>query len=373
MISLPKRFTGNQTTHEITAVSAMTTQRWTEQSHLLGTMAAMMEAFGAQACELLQDDASADPRRLAARVSLQSRGFPLSQLPRLPLGLFLDPQVMKGTLLAAGSSMAAVNASRLLADPRLSGRLVSPIRDLQGAIVSFWARHPKDEAPLYLFLHRQWRQSVPAICLDTALAAGGRHDLLLVEDPLDALLLHAHGLLNVAAVGGPFRELTGRRWRSLFEAGATRITLALDPPDLDFDTHSALEQAQRVGRLEQVEVIPWRKLRTWLAGNRIGMREDPQLFWARIRRERIAGRRCRLHAIQLPVHCVSWEAQEAPAMPPVAIAPAVEATVTPAPAVALVAQPPVTEPPASTVLPIRARSWRCSLHRCDETACFCFD
>jgi hypothetical protein len=270
------------------------------------------------------------------------------------LGVFLDAQAVKPALAATGASIAEINASRLLADPRLAGRWVGPIRDRQGMIVSFWARHPKDQAPLYLFLDRHWRQYVPAIGLDRALEAGD--DLLLVEDPLEALLFEAHGLPQVAALGGPLRELNARRWRNLFDLGIATITLLVDLPDAHLDVLAILSHAERAGCLDSVYVIALRRVRAGLADDRSGLPQRPAVIQERILAERIPGRRYRLQSIQLPVQYVGWETPDLPLPSAPDVEPPIEV------------EPPRTPPALS-----RNGDHACRLHNCEETDCFCFD
>jgi hypothetical protein len=59
-----------------------------------------------------------------------------------------------------------------------------------------------------------------------AVAAENR-DLLVVEDLLDALLLHQHGIRNAAAIGGSVASLGPDRWEQLPELGIRRLTLLL--------------------------------------------------------------------------------------------------------------------------------------------------
>lgn len=349
----------------------MTTDRWTASDRPLGTLAPLMEAFLQHACELLHDAQTEDPRRETALRSLAAHGFPAAGLPRLPLGLFLDAQRMKPALLATGSTMAALNASRLLADPRLPGRVVSPIRDLEGAIVSFWARHPRDEAPLYLYLNRNWRDAVSAIALDVALAAGGYDDLLLTTDPLEALLLHAYGLMNAAALGASFQELTAKRWRALLDLGIRRITLLGDAQELHGPALTALKQAVRAGCIDRVQLIGLRRVRSWLAGDRCGIGLEPDALWARICQERTAGARHWLQSITLPIRYVNTAPPPAPSPAPVALRGGSGIDIWQAVRWPIPPAVPPAAPPAARAL--RNGAHDCRLHRCGETDCFCFD
>lgn len=175
----------------------------------------------------LQFDAAQPELRAACYNALRDVGFDLRRLKSLPIGLFTNPPEMKDGLLNAGFSKNEIVASGLTGDPRLAERLIGPIRDLRGRIVSFWARHPQDIAPKYLFLNRNWRDQVPAFGLDAARSglSDAANELLLVEDLLDAILLQSAGLPQVAAALGFSRYFAKTRWEHLARLGVERVTL----------------------------------------------------------------------------------------------------------------------------------------------------
>ena len=95
-------------------------------------------------------------------------------------------------MLRDGFSADEIRASNLLADSRLPGRLVGPIRDAGRRIISFWAKQPQ-HLEHSLYLSSDWKEQAGVFGLDEAypVVAHGRHDLLLVEDFWDAILLHS--------------------------------------------------------------------------------------------------------------------------------------------------------------------------------------
>ena len=207
-------------------------------------VARLLEEFFRHAHRLLVEPSDPAGAGQAARRFLARRGFDLGALDHLPLGLFTDPRTLGHRLGEAGFSAREIEASELLADPRLSGRLIGPIRDRHGRIVSFWARHPDDQPPHWLF-KGPWRDQVGLFGLDVALRpeAGGQEHLVIVEDVLDAVLLHGRGLRNVAALASPVsgaaagrvrRQLAAEpQWRHAATAQIARATLAVDPPQAD--------------------------------------------------------------------------------------------------------------------------------------------
>ena len=187
------------------------------------------EAFLRSARRLLLDAAEAEEIGRHARPTVPARPE-REDLSRLPLGLITTRRAMSDELCTAGLPSWEIRRSHLLSDPRLSGRVVGPICDPSGLIVSFWAWQPDELPPRHLFLNRHWRRWAPLVGLETALttAAGDPHGLVVVEDPLDAMLLWTRGMDNVAAIAGRGSELSPGCWRRLASLGVGRVTLVLD-------------------------------------------------------------------------------------------------------------------------------------------------
>jgi hypothetical protein len=189
------------------------------------------ERLFSHAQRLLQCDA-ADRLRAVCYESLSRLGFDLGRLESIPIGLFLHPAAMQDELSRAGFRREEIVASGLVCDPRVAERLIGPIRNPNGRIVNFWARHPKGLRPKYLFFRRGWQDEVPAFGLDVALSglSDGPGELLLVEDFLDALLLQSAGLPQTAATLDFSRNLTAARWEQLAVLGVKRVTLVPSNP-----------------------------------------------------------------------------------------------------------------------------------------------
>lgn len=175
-----------------------------------------------------------------ARVALSRRGIDRAMAVALPLGLLFDCGQMRACLAQQGFTPAEVRAAELAADPRLPGRLIGPVRDPSGQIVTLWALDVQGRRPRLLF-HRPWKHRVPVVGLEVALpaVAGGSLPLVLVEDILDAMLLHGMGFTRAAAVAGSFAEMTPARWESLARSGVDSVVLV--PPPGSENT-SILEQ-----------------------------------------------------------------------------------------------------------------------------------
>ena len=208
----------------------------------------------------------------AAQAWPRARGLSTGETDALPLGLLADCRRMRDTLEAKGFSREETSASQLMADPRLSGRIVGPIRNEHGRIVGFWARQPDSQTPRLLF-RGTWKQAVPVFGLDVALQAGRDvgHPLILVEDLFDVLLLHAKGLLHAGAALGPVAEMTPKRWEQLATLGVRQVILCPSSPSQAAGlTERALGNAgQAIRRTQDIPVasgpIPTPRKR-WGAG-----------------------------------------------------------------------------------------------------------
>lgn len=193
----------------------------------------LAEAFLRMCCEHLHE-AAADAPDEPARLALSRRGIDRSMAIRLPLGLLFDCTQMRKRLAQQGFTPAEVRETELAADPRLPGRLIGPVRDPKGQLVTFWALDVHGRRPRLLF-HRPWKHRVPVVGLEVALpaVAGGKAPLVLVEDILDAMLLHGMGFAQAAAVAGSFAEMTPARWELLAQLGVDSVVVVVLPPGSD--------------------------------------------------------------------------------------------------------------------------------------------
>lgn len=277
-----------------------------------------------------------------ARARLRERALDKSDLACLPLGLIITRRAMSDTLRAAGFASCEIRQARLLSDPRLPGRVVSPICDADGLIVSFWAWQPDDLAPRYLFLNRHWRRWAPLVGLETALraAAHARHGLIVVEDPLESLLIRARGMQNVAAIAGRGRELTAWCWRRLAELGVARVTLVLnDYPGAMENLAAARESHRAVPGAPDLFFVLTERLAPWSTPGDLVHDRGIEALRALLD-----------HA---------WRLTDSDAEP---VEEPHEEIASPPPAEVQLAPQPAR----------RARG-DCEIHRCGETDCFCFD
>jgi len=227
-------------------------------SHVEHPSDSLREAYFRHTQAHLAASDSRDDAWRAARGCLHQRGFDLRKLEQLPLGYFPSAEPIWHGLLHDGFSADEIRASNLLADSRLPGRLVGPIRDADRRIISFWARLPQ-QLDRSLYLSTDWKEQVGVFGLDEALpaVADGRHDLLLVEDIWDAVLLQSRGCMGIAAIGNHPAEISPRRWERLDDLGIHRVTLVVDS---FHDSHeacvAAIRQAASSRRCPAIYVLP---------------------------------------------------------------------------------------------------------------------
>jgi hypothetical protein len=221
-------------------------------------MDGLKEAYFRHTQALLAASESRDETWRAARGCLHQRGFDLRKLEQLPVGYFPAADLIWRRLLHDGFAADEIRASNLLADSRLPGRLVGPIRDISGRITSFWARLPQ-QLQRCLYLSTDWKEQAGVFGLDVAhpAVANGRHDLLLVEDIWDAILIQAHGFSAVAAIGNSAADVSPRRWERLDEQGIHRVTLVVDSfRDSHEAAIAAIRQAAYSRRSPVLYVLP---------------------------------------------------------------------------------------------------------------------
>jgi hypothetical protein len=379
----------------------------------LPRVAELLETYFVHACALLRQGSSRNRMVRRARACLRDRGVQSKQLDRLRLGVLPEAADLEQVLREAGFLPEEIEASKLLADARLPGRLIAPIRDFQGHIISFWARHPGGQSPKYL-IKGKWKDELSVFGLDVALPAIAQTQgpLVLIGDLLDAVLLHGHGFLPMAAIGGPGFQMTSQRWQRLAELGVSQVVLVLSGPTAHEELLAALGAAFDAQRSPQVYVVPpdrfpeTESLAAW------AHRHECDAFAAAVGSEPIHGRRYQALALlsahrtgdewtdatryatleaarlfyrdqarrggreDLDAHFVpciveglqlDWDAQRPVEEPPVQVATAAVEPEEPPP-IAEPEEPPAVEPPRRQ----RPTDY-CPLHRCSVTECFCFD
>ncbi len=190
-------------------------------------------------------------RGAGARVCLERRGFPAEAIEGSGLGLVPAPSRTREALARAGYDEAVIAASGVVADSRWPGRLCGAWRTEAGRIGTIWAR-TLDHAPAdarYLYLRGASRSSLPPYGLSDVLSAPRdvRRNLALVEGVMDLHQLRAHGIENVAALGG--LGVAAKTFERLSQLGVESVTLCLDRDDPGRTaTARAVEQSGRAQR-----------------------------------------------------------------------------------------------------------------------------
>jgi len=334
----------------------------------------LMESFFELAHGLLNDLSAADEAQTTARTFLDSLGFDVEHLATVPVGLFVDHDTITEGLRRAGFTPREIRKSGLVADSRLAGRLVGPIRGPTGRITGIWARHPYSRAPLYIYFQSGWDEGVAAFGLDVALRAscGQGSAIILVEDLLDALLLHSKGMLNVVAMVSSGNNMTAKRWEHFASLGVGRATLVLDNRKFARRRSlAAVEEAFCAETAPAVRVLPPQALGDWTSPGQFARAGTVDAFKDLLKRKSVSAYRykgldiSRRHRsavgrpqTALPIRCkVEARRVSSTAM-------AAANALLRREADALLDDVTVHRPAADGI---------CEIHRCEETDCFCFD
>ena len=194
-----------------------------------------------------------------ARSYLEGRGMPPDAIATAGIGLVPPAIATRRLLDLAGFHEAELAASGIFADSRWPGRLCGAWRTEHGRIGTLWTRtlesHTTADAK-YLYLRGASRTNLPPYGLSDVLSgnADNRRDLVLVEGVLDLHQLRAHGINNVAALGGT--AIAANTFERLQRLGIETVTLCLDNDDAGRTaTARAVEQAARARRSPDIYVI----------------------------------------------------------------------------------------------------------------------
>jgi len=223
-------------------------------------VASLLETFLIQSQGALQPASAKRQEHEAAVAFLAEHGFNLQGLDDLPIGFVTGLDAVRRGLEQTGYSAQEIEASALVADERLAGRLVGPVRDSQGRILSFWARDPRDRPPRLLF-KGPWKEQIALIGLDAACPAADaapapRGAVVVFERLLDSLLLHTLGFERAAAIAGPAMDMSQKRWERLAGLGVRRVILVPDATDSSCKgVWIAIESALRAKSAPAVEVL----------------------------------------------------------------------------------------------------------------------
>jgi DNA primase len=200
----------------------------------------------------------ASERGARAREYLERRGFSAHAIQQTGLGVVPAAERTRHLLEHAGHGEAEISASATLADSRWPGRLCGAWRDDYGRIGTLWARtlDDTDEASArYLYLRGASRTQLPPYGLSDVLAStSARRELVLVEGLIDVHQVRAHGIENVAALGGT--SMRPQTFERLQRRGIETITLCLDNDDAGrAATARVVEQSARAKTSPHVYVV----------------------------------------------------------------------------------------------------------------------
>lgn len=215
--------------------------------------------------ELLEDFFHLARRELAgeggqaARAYLEGRGIPHDAVETSGLGVVPSADRLRQEFSGRDHENGEIEESGLLADRRWPGRVCGAWRDERGRVRTLWARTLEgatDPGSKYLYLRGASRTGLPPYGLSDVIGqpSAERRELVLVEGLLDVHQLRAHGIVNVAALGG-----TGIH-SAVFERiaclGVERVTVCLDRDQPGrVATARAVEHAARARRSPQIFVV----------------------------------------------------------------------------------------------------------------------
>lgn len=243
------------------------------------------------------------PDAIPARDFLARRGFTPDRLP--PVGVFTSEMDVENHLRSVGFSADDVAEFAPVTRALTPGCLVGPIMDVSGRLVTFFTCEVRSANPADATC-RYYRtgESVAAGGLEVAIGQARRRDhLVLVEDLLDALLLHSEGATQVAGICDPARVVVAPRWEALSRLGVESVTLLYNSHGdarADGDAREvatrSLEASFRARRSPIVWVVDPRALRPFATVGNL-TRECGLKAWTALVEKRIHGYRWK--ALQL--------------------------------------------------------------------------
>jgi hypothetical protein len=184
---------------------------------------------------------------------VDQRAFPANRLDQLGLGVVPERRHMLKSLRGAGYSDGEIRGAGVLADDRWEGRVAGAWRDERGRIVTLWARAISDDEPnRYLYLRGASRTGAIPYGLSDLLTTGTpgeRHEVILVEGVMDVHQLRAHGVQNVAALGGT--SASSALFERLARLDVQRVVLCFDN-----DTPGRLALARAVDAATRADRAP---------------------------------------------------------------------------------------------------------------------
>lgn len=208
----------------------------------------------------------ATPSLTRAVDCLEAQGFTRDEILECGFGLYPAGDEVHNFLRRRGFSDTAIRESGLVSVNRHEdwhGCLLCPVFDLDGQMVDIVAWSPVNSTAVPEIFH--WARGphasgVSVIGLNspytsrplTSLPA----DIVIVEDPAEALLLQSRGINGVCAIAGDGNELSPQRWQELARLGVRSVTLAFRRThNWRRDVRDALENALHARTAPEVFVI----------------------------------------------------------------------------------------------------------------------
>jgi DNA primase len=200
----------------------------------------------------------------------------------------------------AGYRPEEIAKAGVLADSRWPGRLCGAWRDGYCRIGTFWARALDDTESAgtrYLYLRGASRTNLPPYGVSDMLVgrADARCEITLVEGFFDVHQLRAHGVENVAALGGT--STRPQTFERLHQLGIEAVTLCLDSDEAGREaTVRAVEHSAQARHSPNVYVVPSERLAPAKDPDEL-VRERGFSAWRELLEARVCGITWRAHEL----------------------------------------------------------------------------
>jgi hypothetical protein len=172
--------------------------------------------------------------KLGRRFMQQRRGLDADQVGVLPLGLFYGPALLAHVRGDGFDDVALRDLGFFEVAERWPRRLLVPWRDATGKLCTVAAVDVGEGREGFEGRVEVWpeTEAPPLFGLDLTLRhPDGLQHLVVVEDLLDAVALHAHDLRRIVALGRSPWGVGEGLWRGLDALGVQEVTLATAPPE----------------------------------------------------------------------------------------------------------------------------------------------
>lgn len=220
----------------------------------------------------------------SAKEFLMAQGIPTNAVRSLGLGYHANHDIFHDGLTRCGYTDEEIEASELISSSLLIGRVVGPIRDARGRLLSLWAYHPDSafrqrdaRTPEFLF-KGSWRESLGFFAIPVAITAmRTTHPeplphrfrelgmVVICSSLLQTLRMQAYRFGHSIASAGAIDEQSAAAWDKVVDGGFRRAVYLTTPDDeSDSRLWGVLESVLRIPtpglELSFLSFVRYRKL-----------------------------------------------------------------------------------------------------------------